>query len=278
MSLLVSLRHFRPAIVLAALLALAAPALAQVPSFPGFEKYGIRPDNFTLSYCVDPRDPAWEVDKQIADAIAGALLIQPKPTVIHDPQIQNDLDELYRHLLADCDLYFGFKLIADAYPDWLAITAPYYEVGYVLAVKNPDWQKLGDIPRDQPLGPTVGTSADFRLIRYLTSIPEDQRWPRYPMGTDEEALQSVVDSKVAAAIVWAPSLAALSKTHPDFARLRIISSSPLPDETLPVGAVLLSSNQYLRTSVDQAIKSLVADGTIEKILAENHFAAKPPAS
>jgi polar amino acid transport system substrate-binding protein len=271
-----SLRRLLPAIVVAMFFALVAPASAQVPTFPGFEKYGIRPDNFTLSYCVDPRDPAWEVDKQIADAIAGALLIQPKPTVIHDPQIQNDLDELYRHLLADCDLYFGFKLIAEAYPDWLAITAPYYEVGYVLAVKNPDWQKLGDIPRDQPLGPTVGTSADFRLIRYLTSIPEDQRWPRYPMGTDEEALQGVVDSKVAAAIVWVPSLAALSKTHPDFAKLRIISSSPLPDEMLPVGAVLLSANQYLRTSVDQAIKSLVADGTIEKILADNHFAAKPP--
>jgi ABC-type amino acid transport substrate-binding protein len=96
------------------------------------------------------------------------------------------------------------------------------------------------------------------------------------MGTDEEALQGVVDGKVAAAIVWGPSLSALSKTHADFSQLRVISSSPLPDETLPVGAVLLSSNQYLRTSVDQAIKSLVADGTIEKILAGNHFVAKLP--
>jgi len=254
-----------------------APTMAQdTPYVPDEATFGRNRDNYTLNFCVDPRDPAWQVDQQIGEAIAGALLIQAQVTVIKDPSTQSDLDEMYRHLLADCDIYFGFKLLADDYPDWLTITRPYYDVGYVMVAKDPAYKQLSDIPRDRPLGPTVGTTADFRLVQYLDSLPDDQRWPRYPMGDDRMALQSLADGETAAALVWAPSLAALAKTNPAFSELHVISSAPLPDATIPVGAVLLSKNTFLRSSVDQAIQSLVADGTIEKIITTNHFAAKLP--
>jgi polar amino acid transport system substrate-binding protein len=258
------------------MLAATVPALAQTPFVADQNRLGRVQDNFTLSFCVDPRDPAWKIDQQIGEAIAAALLIQPKITVIKDRSRQSDLDEMYRHLLADCDLYFGFKLLANNYPEWLTITRPYYEVGYVMVVENSAWKQFSDIPRNVPLGPTLGTSADLRLIQYLNSLPAERRWRRFPMSTDGDALQAVVDGKVGAAIVWAPSFSAFVNANPALAGLHVISSSPLPDLTVPVGALMLNTSTFLRSNVDQAIQSLVADGTIGKIIDTNHFAAKLP--
>lgn len=255
-----------------------APTWAQqdVPYVLNSQNYGKRADSYTLSYCVDPRDPAWKIDRQIGDAIASALLIEPKPTIIEDRQVQEDVDNIYLHLRADCDLYFGFKLLAGNYPGWLTITRPYYEVGYVMVAKNPAWKQLADVPRNVPLGPTLGTSADFRLTQYLNSLPADHRWPRFPMSNDVAALQAVADGRVGVAVVWAPSFAAAANDSPALAGLHVIASSPLPDATVPVGAVLLNTSTFLRANVDQAIQSLIADGTIQKIIDANHFPARLP--
>ncbi|HEV7718791.1 MAG TPA: transporter substrate-binding domain-containing protein [Arsenicitalea sp.] len=259
-------------------LAVATPAWAQqaVPHVINPQNFGQRADKYTLSYCVDPRDPAWQIDKSIADAIAGALLVQPKPTLIKDRKVQDVIDSIYRHLLADCDIFFGFKLLPEGYPDWLAISRPYYQVGYVYVGKNPNWKKLADLPKTEAIGSSLGSVADFRLIQYLNSLPPDQRWPRYPMSNDVAALQAVVDGKVGAAVVWAPSFAAAAKADPALAGLHVISSSPLPDLTIPVGALMLKTSTFLRYNIDQAIQSLVRDGTIGAIIEANHFPATLP--
>lgn len=267
----------RAFLVAALLVAIAGPAFAQgVPYVPNRQDYGRRADQYTLSYCIDPRDPAWRVDDAIAKAIADALLIEPKPTTIRDPRTQNDIDDLYFHLTADCDIYFGFKLLPQAYPDWLTITRPYYQVGYEYVAKNPDYKKVSDIPRSVPIGPTIGTAADFRLIRYLETLPADERWPRYPESSDQTALQDLVDGKIGAALVWAPSYAALAEDNPEFRSLHVIDSAPLPPTRVGVGAVLFAQNTFLRTSVDQAIASLASDGTIAEIIKKFDFPATPP--
>jgi polar amino acid transport system substrate-binding protein len=254
-----------------------APLHAQtpVPYVPNEETLGRMPDDFTLSYCIDPRDPGWEVDQDIAAAIAGALLVEPAEHVVENPAVREDFDTLYRRLRTDCSLYFGFKLLPGVYPDWLTVTRPYYDVGYVLVVKNPDWTTLADIPPDQAIGPTIGTSIDFRLIQYLNSL-NTAHWKRFPQATDESALEALARGEIGAALVWGPSYDALAKAHPEFAGFRTIGLDPLPPSDVPVGAVLLSDEAFLRSSVDQAIASLVADGTIGKILAEHGFQATLP--
>lgn len=259
-------------------LGLIVPSLSQEPSpfVTEEEQPGRFADDFTLRYCVDQRDPAWEVDQAIGAAIAGALLVEPIVHVVKDPLVREDLDRLYRHLLQDCSIYFGFKLLPGVYPEWLAVSRPYYEVGYVLAVKNPDWHRLADVPRGEALGPTIGTAADFRLIMYLSSLPANERWPRFPQSSDEVALNAAADGSIAAALVWGPSFHALTKTNSRFAALRTIALDPLPPSSIPVGAVLLSTETFLRSSVDQAIESLIADGTIAAILADRGFPAATP--
>jgi polar amino acid transport system substrate-binding protein len=250
-------------------------ALAQTPFVPDESKYGKRQDGAALNYCVDERDPDLPVASEIGRAVAQALLLQPKEHAIGQNTVGEDIDNLYRVFLETCDVFLGFKLISDAYPQWLAITRPYYRTSYVLVTTDPGWKSLADMPRSQAIGATIGTSADLRLIQYLQALPADQRWSRFPMGSDELALNALVRGTVSVALVWGPSFWALQKSDPALAGLRLISLKPLPDSPVGVGAVLLANETFLRSSVDNAIASLTADGTIESILNRAKFPATP---
>jgi polar amino acid transport system substrate-binding protein len=254
---------------------MSVPALAQTPYVQDEWKYGRRQDGATLHYCVDERDPDLPVAAKIGAAIAGALLLEPKQHAVGEDWAGEEIDQVYQVLLETCDVFLGFKLIADAYPDWLTITRGYYRASYVLATANAGWKSLADVPRAQVLGGTIGTSADIRLMQYLAALKPAERWSHYPVASDEAALRNVTEGKLAAALVWGPSFWALQKAYPAFAKLRTITPSPLPASSLDVGAVLLTRETFLRANLDQAIAALTADGTIAAILKGFGFPAVP---
>jgi polar amino acid transport system substrate-binding protein len=253
----------------------AGAALAQTPFVPDEWKFGKRQESSTLHYCLDGRDPDLPVARKIGEAIAGALLLAPKEHVIGENAVGDDLDYLDRIFLETCDVQLGFKLIPDAYPEWIKLTRPYYRASYVLAVTDPGWKSLAEVPKSKAVASTMGTSADLRLVQYLIALRAPERWDRYPMSTDEAALQAVLTGGAGAALVWGPSLWALAKSDPAIAKLRMISPAPLPTPTADIGAAVLANEAFLRSSVDQAIASLTADGTIKAILDANKFPAEP---
>jgi polar amino acid transport system substrate-binding protein len=250
-------------------------AMAQLPFVPDEWKFGKRQDTNTLHYCVDARDPDLPVARKVGEAIAGALLLQPKEHNVGENVVADEIDTLYRVFLETCDLYLGFKLLPDAYPDWLTLSRPYYRAGYVIAVADAGWKSFGDMPRQQAIAATMGTSADIRLIQYLLSLQPANRWSRFPMSNDEAALRAVLRGTAGAALVWAPSLWSLQAADADLAKLRTIAPAPLPVSMVDIGAALLANEAFLRNSVDQAIGSLVADGTIQAILNNHKFPAAP---
>ncbi len=250
-------------------------ALAQTPFVQDEWKYGTRQDGATFHYCVDERDPDLPVARKIGGAIAGALLLQPKEHVVGEDWSGEDIEQIYQVLLETCDVFLGFKLIPDAYPDWLTITRGYYRGVYAFVTADASWKSLADVPLSQVIGGTIGTSADIRLIQYLEALKPAERWTHYPVASDEAALRDVAGGKLAAALVWGPSFWALQKTDPAFAKLRIIAPKPLPDSSVDVGAVMLTRETYLRASLDQAIAALSADGTIAAILKDFGFPAEP---
>jgi polar amino acid transport system substrate-binding protein len=259
------------------LLPLCAPAFAQgTPFVPDDFKFGRNEDKSTLRYCVDPRDPEWELAKEIGEDIVSALLLKPKQVVIQDQVVTSGWDALYRHFLADCDINFGFKLIPEGYPGWLALSRAYYNASYVLAVLDPNWKSLADMPVDKPIGTSIASSADFALIKYLEALPADRQWPRFPMGTPQATMKALLDGTVSAALVWGPAAWQVMQADSAYARVRFISPAPLAVTTLGVGAAMLSNDTFLRTSIDRAIASLAADGTIAKIIAAHHFPAEVP--
>jgi polar amino acid transport system substrate-binding protein len=259
---------------LAAGLVLApAVVLAQEapPAVPDAWRYGRRSDGSALRFCVDPRDGAWQVQRQIGEAIAGALLLEPEIRVMTNTLAIQEIEDVYATLLADCDIYLGFKLLPQAYPGWLTLTRPIYEASYAVVSASADWRSLGDMPPGLAIGPTLGIAPDLRLVRYLMALPADRRWRRFPMGSTGEALSALVAGTVGAAIVWEPEFWALARSDPAIARLHVIASDPLPPSTEGVGGALLARQTFLRAQVDQAIAALIEDGTIGAILAAADF-------
>jgi polar amino acid transport system substrate-binding protein len=269
-------------IVIFCLLAIPSAGLAQssTPFVVDEWRFGTRETGATLSYCIDKRDPDWPVAQSIAAAIASALLLQAKEYLIGgDPRTADmsgeDLDDTYRLLIQHCDVIFGFKLVPDAYPAWLTITRPYYRAAYLYVAADPAWKSLADMPLTRAIGATIGTSADLRLSQYILALPSGRRWDKYPMASDEAALRAVLKGTTGAALVWAPALWSLRKAEPAFSVLRDIRPDPLPVSTADVGAILLSKQSFLRSSIDQAIVSLTADGTIAGILKDADFPGRP---
>src|SRR6476469_8528272 len=69
---------------------------AQLPFVPDDWKFGKRQDSNTLHYCVDTRDPDLPVARKIGEAIAGALLLQPKEHEVGENVVADEIDTLYR--------------------------------------------------------------------------------------------------------------------------------------------------------------------------------------
>ena len=261
------------------LAALAAGAVAPVhaqntPFVPDEWKYGRRQENATLRYCLDARDPDFAVARKIGEAIADALLLEGKEHVIGEGLVGEDLDNLYQVFLDRCDVYLGFKLIADAYPDWLRVTRPYYTASYVLVAGDAKWNTLADMPVSRAIAATMGTTADLRLAQYLMALPARDRWQRFPMSDDRAALGAVQTGEAGAALVWEPGLWSLRRDDPSLAKLRVVSTKPMPESAVVVGAALLANEAFLRASIDQAIVSLTQDGTVQSILDDLKFPGK----
>jgi len=254
----------------------ASAACSQVPFVPDQWQYGRPEEASTLRYCLDKRDPDWPVAADIGEALAAALLLKPSVHVVDNTLVTNDLDDLYPTLLQFCDLYLGFKLLPGAYPPWMVLTRPYYEVSYVYLSAKPGLSALADIPASAKIGAAIGTAADFRLVQYLESIPTTQRWNRVPLTTSEAAIDAVKNGSVDVALVWGPSFWAMQQQDPTLASLHVLAPRPLPATTVGVGAAMLGNQPFLRSNVDQAIQALAADGTIQAILDKRHFPATVP--
>ena len=261
-------------------MSLPGPISAQEPEFydePRAENqwtFGRRMDESRLRYCVDQRDPDWEVAGAIADALALGLLLEPQRYVVESRIIFDDITKVYAILLEHCDIYLGFKLIPQGYPDWVTITRAYYDAAYVFVAADDDIQALADLRPLRPIGATMGTAAHMRLVSYLTALPAENRWLAYPMGTSDLALESLLEGKVDIALVWEPNLWAKQRENPAYADLHVIEPAPLPPTALGVGALLLSNETFLRAAIDEAIAALRADGTIADILNQYGFPAR----
>src|SRR5690242_9721563 len=113
--------------ILVALLVGAASALGQdIPFVENRQEFGPCQEPGVLRYCVDHRDNDWQIAQQVGMEMAGALLLRPVEVPIEDQIVTLDLDELYRVLLEDCDVHLGFKLLPEAYPDWMMLSRSYY--------------------------------------------------------------------------------------------------------------------------------------------------------
>lgn len=250
------------------------PEFFDVPWAYGQWTYGRPMDMAQLRYCVDARDPDWEVAAAIADTIARGLLLEPQRYVVETGIVAtDDITRVYEIMLQHCDLHMGFKLITEGYEAWITLSRAYYESQYVFVAAGGNASALAEIPRERPIGVTIGSSAHLGLLSYLRTIPTAERWPIYPMANDDLALEALLGGTVDVALIWAPTLWARQRAEPAFSGLRIIEPNPVSPITLGVGALMLADQTFLRAAVDEAIGALTADGTIAEILEYYEFPA-----
>ncbi|WP_169193695.1 transporter substrate-binding domain-containing protein [Devosia sp. MC1541] len=247
------------------------PEFFDRPYVYGQWEIGRKTDESKLRYCVDPRDGEWQVAAAIGEAIANALLLEPVEIVVESDFETEDITRVYRHLLEQCSLYMGFKLLPEGYDPWSMPTRGFYDAKYAFVTDDPNIKSLQDLAPKQIIGAALGTTGHVRLANYNNAQTSERRWRIFPIGTNPLALDAVLSGSVDVALVWEPSLWALQQADDKYKALSVLSSAPLPETSLPVGALMLSNETFLRNSIDEAVATLVSDGTIDAILAEFKF-------
>lgn len=248
--------------------------MAQAPVLPPtwFPNREPSVDAQRVSFCEDPREPAHAVDRAIAEAIAGALLVEPRIHVVErQVVVEQEYEGLYVDLIDHCAVYLGFKLYSNTYPGWLTLTRPFYEARFVVVTPNQEWRSLDDVPKDVAIGAVQGTMGDIRFLTLNNARAAAERWRRAPVGRPERAFDALLDGVVGALIVWEPWWWALRQERPELAQLRVLDSPEISEPWIGVGGITLADRAFVRSSVDQAIASLAADGTLEQILESFDF-------
>ena len=271
----------------AVLLIIAAPCFAQeaddLPPRDVYRERG-RSTGDKIAFCVNPAAMMAPFEMALAREIAARLLVTPNvievktwhPTEPLDYRLPLAYDELYIEFAERCDGFMGMTL-ASGYPSWLIVTRPYVTTRTVLAATSADYHKLGDIPASRALGTRMLGIVDNQLILYLQSLPEKSRWQRIPYFSNKLLLDRLLDRTVAAAFVWEPALYRATNGAPDAAGIHVI---PAPFELSPteLGIGLRSNDSFLSVTLGQAIDSLRADGTVDRLLVENLLVPKTGAN
>lgn len=230
-----------------------------------------------ISFCVWEVSPTSDLDRDVANAIASALLVEAEIYVYEStvPLNENFWETVFIHLAEHCDALAGFKIVPEGYPDWLIPSRPYYAAPYVLAVTNPEYESLRDVPRDQVVGSPVLSGADYTFQDYLSALAEDRRWRRFPYTSGAQQLDHLERGIIAGAIMWAPTLFDVTDGDPSSHGVHVASLEPLPNQTDPVGLILRAHNTLLRSQLDDAITALIEDGIIDDLLRQHGLPGGP---
>jgi ABC-type amino acid transport substrate-binding protein len=236
----------------------------------------------TVRFCIDKFSPGAAFDKSVSQAIADALLV--KAVFVDAPtgfplDGQGFYDELQLTMSKDCDVMAGISILPDtgipAYPDWATVTRPYAQVPFVLVTKDPSYQSLGDIPPGKVVGATIGSLGQGVILTYNQQQSEDKQLKYLPYADPKLMLKRLLDGHLVGMVIWQPQLNIITDGNPEAQGLRTISLAPLQPVFASVGDLVSSRDAYLRSQIDTAIGSLVADGTIAKLMSDMGYAGTP---
>jgi hypothetical protein len=226
--------------------------------------------------CVDDFSAGSKLDRAVAQAIGDALFLKVNfVEAIRGFPLDGDgyLAELQVHLNNDCDLFMGISVQPNSpFPEWAMVTRTYATIPFVLAVSNPDYKRLADIPYGRFIGTALGSLGERVYSTSNSQRPADQRWKRLPYANFDLMLTRMLEGKLDGMVLWQPSLAKLQAENPAAKSLKVIAFDPLPTASVNVGALISNRNTYLRTQVDKAIEELSADGTFAQIMDDLGFA------
>ena len=221
-----------------------------------------------VTFCISGRSHILGVEKGIGRELAAILLLDVDFFVLSATSRfteESFYEQLFILLHDECDAFMGVNLAADFLPDWLTVTQAYLRAPYVLAHLD-TYKGLNDIPRDRFVGSQAFSRADHYFIAYLQNLPVERRWRRLPYDSVDMMVRHLLEQRIAAGIVWAPALYAVTHGDPTSKGIEVSSLTPLPDIEASVGMVLQARDVFLRDQLDAAISELVREQIIDDIL------------
>lgn len=243
-----------------------------------------RLDGDTLRVCINTEGVLAGFEADLARRIGEALLLDVEIVEVAGLRAPPILDyrfpvnegELYILLSNRCPMMMGFLLSESRVVDWLTISRPYVEMGFVFAVKEEDpASTLAEIPPGARIGTRQSSSADLSFVTYNSALPEASRWRRIPYPNHLFLLERLLEEELDAILIWEAGLrSALAQGM--FAGIRTIGAAPMSLPTQRFGAVFLQSDAFMRQAVDAAIALLAADGSVENLLQEHGLPGTSP--
>ncbi|MCD7059589.1 hypothetical protein [Pelagibacterium xiamenense] len=218
-----------------------------------------RPDfGNTLPLCVIPDSATIEEDRAAARQIAQVMLLEPEIIELDVDMDMLDAEGIWPavlvHLAEKCVGVMGVQLVPGMrMPDWLTITRPYLEAPYVLLTNIPDIASITELPPGARVGSPVYSLIDNEFIGLISAGGTFAEIKRLPYDHPDLAARLMSEGVMDAAIVWEPHLDDAPLSGGDIYSA-IASVDPLQHETREIGIVLRSTDEMLRTMLDQAIE------------------------
>lgn len=236
-----------------------------------------------LRFCVYERSVTANLDREIAHAIADALLVRAE---VVDVGSAIDVDgigfiplseeQLFIHLSNDCDAFTGFTLAPNVYPEWLTFSRSYVVTEFAALARPDGPDGLRDLVPGSLIATTMLSEADVHLISYLDTLPNARQWKRYPYPHALLAIERVVDGTADVALVWRPALDFALERVPGATELNAVDPSPLRLPERSLAMAMRTDATYIRTLIDDAIRSLAEAGVITSVLEKIGFAGRSP--
>lgn len=268
----------RLAALLTSGLLLVAPAAAQPSSLPMVspefldQSRDINDDE--ILFCLNTTSALVEMDREIAQAIGDALLLNVRFHEVKSPFVIKPYDfriplserDLFVTITNNCQAFMGVRLVPGQIPQWMTVSTPYYASRSVMATTDPAITGFADIAAGSDIGSRLGSPGDAQFSTYLRSLGESGRPRRIPYPSNDVLLERLAEGSVDTVFIWEPALYLAGNGDP--ASLGIAATFPPPFSVpaIEFGVALLSQDTFVRGLIDEAIVALRADGTLADII------------
>ncbi len=165
-----------------------------------------------LSVCIDSASNSAARDERVAAAVAKGegvdLAVEHFDGANDDDGVS--IKEFQKLLGERCALLMGYPVDqTDGFtPPGLLTTKPYDQTGFALVVPSGSPAKtLADLPKGTSVAVTFETAPNLYFLQHPNAVPDVH-------GTDADTLQTLVDGKVKAAMVWQPTAQAYLAKNP----------------------------------------------------------------
>jgi polar amino acid transport system substrate-binding protein len=205
------------------------------------------------------------IDVELARSLAERLQFKLRIDWL-DIQHETAVGRLLEH---QCDLVLGEAMATNAVVDdqelagKVLYSRPYYGTGYVLVQRKngPHVQTLSELrgPRSERLGAEAGSMADYSLRQrgYLRRLYRNQL----------AVLKDLSDGGIDYAYLWANAGWTLH-VSPDL-NAELVPNY-VPEDHWNIAIAMSKGDDELKKHVDAALESLIADGTIGRVLGRYH--------